>query len=180
MQKQIGEGMTHRGRQGSWQYPDAALTRAGFPEGRNASTGPGQRRRGQGPTGQDGRLTTALAWFSIGLGLVQLLVPGTVAKVSGLPAGPAIMRVLGARDMALAVGLINSRNAAIWQWAKVAGDAMDLVALGIAARTSPARKRRLAKTALLLAGMAALDVIAGNRVTRAGGAGGWPRIVTTA
>lgn len=182
MQKQISEGMRHRGRQGSWQYPDAALTRAGVPESRNGSTGTGQRRRGHAlaDTGQEGQLTTALAWFSIGLGLAQLLMPRTVAKLSGLPAGPAIMRVLGARDMTLAFGLINSRNAPAWQWARVAGDAMDLVALGIAARTDPARKPRLAKTALLLAGMAALDVIAGNRVTRASGAGGWPRTVTTA
>jgi hypothetical protein len=74
----------------------------------------------------------ALGWFSIGLGLAELVAPGALARILGLEGREGVLRTYGAREIATGVGILNSSNPEPWVWGRVAGDALDLASLGAA------------------------------------------------
>lgn len=112
----------------------------------------------------DRRLTQALGWFSVGLGLTELLAPRTVGRIIGVGDHPAILRAVGVREILSGVGLLAERSPGGWAWSRVAGDAMDLALLGAALRSPDAQPQRIAAAAGVVLGAAALDVYAGQRL----------------
>ena len=78
------------------------------------------------------KLARGLGWFSIGLGLVELLAARRVAHAVGLPGQAALVAVCGVRALATGLGLLRSAQPADWLWGRVAGDALDAVALATA------------------------------------------------
>jgi uncharacterized membrane protein len=118
---------------------------------------------------------TALGWFSIGLGVAQLLTPRTVSRMSGLGGGlgahPNMIRACGARELASGVGILSGRQTSRWLWSRVAGDAIDLALIGTAARSGGVHRRRLAWVAAAVAGITALDAVVSMRRTRDARAG---------
>lgn len=115
--------------------------------------------------GHDG-LAQALGWFSVGLGVAQLLAPRAMARAAGLPGHPGWIRAVGAREIAAGVGILGAHRPAGWLWTRVAGDAMDLAILGMAAATAGSRRRRVALAGGVVAGLAALDVLTSVRHSR--------------
>lgn len=107
------------------------------------------------------QLAKALGWFSIGLGLVQLLAPEKVSRAIGVADSPKLMRAIGARELSAGIGILSQRRPANWLWSRVAGDAMDLMLLANAARDRGNDQRRIAWAAAAVAGVTALDIIAG-------------------
>jgi len=65
-----------------------------------------------------------MGWFSVGLGLAQLLTPSLVGALTGVR-NNRLLRLYGMRHMACGVGILNSDEPAKWMWARVAGDVMD-------------------------------------------------------
>ncbi|MFC7515602.1 SRPBCC family protein [Herbaspirillum sp. GCM10030257] len=109
--------------------------------------------------GRAEQLAKALGWFSIGLGLAQLLAPRQVSRAIGVAESPTLMRAIGARELTAGVGILSQRRPANWLWSRVAGDAMDLAMLGAAARSPGTQRRRLAIAGAAVAGIAALDLL---------------------
>jgi hypothetical protein len=73
----------------------------------------------------------ALGWFSIGLGVAELLLPRQVARLTGLQGREALLMACGLREIATGVGILASRHdPAPWLRARVAGDALDLALIG--------------------------------------------------
>lgn len=146
-------------RPGYWQYPDLS------PEGEAEAAPQGRARarpRGGVRGSREQQLGTALGWISIGIGVANLLAPRAVARTAGLPDWPLLMRAMGLREIVSGVGLLRQPDNQAWRWARVAGDAMDLTLLGIAAAHPSGDRRRLASTALALASISAVDLRAGN------------------
>jgi uncharacterized membrane protein len=112
---------------------------------------------------RDERLAKALGWFSIGLGVAQLLAPRTMSRATGVSDHPFLMRAVGVREITAGVGILSQRQPAPWLWTRVAGDAMDLTMLGIAAVSPGNQRRRVAAATLAVAGVAALDVVSSVR-----------------
>lgn len=112
----------------------------------------------------DRRLTQALGWFSIGLGVTELLAPRAIGRAIGVGDHPAILRAVGVREILSGVGLLTERSPGGWAWSRVAGDAMDLALLGAALRSPNAQPQRIAAAATFVVGAAALDVYAGQRL----------------
>jgi len=82
------------------------------------------------------KLAQGLGWFSIGLGVVEVLAARRVARAVGLQGREPIVRAFGLREIANGVGILASRQArsrSAGVWSRVAGDALDLSALGMAA-----------------------------------------------
>jgi uncharacterized membrane protein len=74
-----------------------------------------------------------LGFFSIGLGLSQLLAPRWFARTIGVQPrneNETVVRLVGVRELIAAVGLLAAKNPAPWLWMRVAGDIMDLALLG--------------------------------------------------
>lgn len=113
-------------------------------------------------------LARALGWFSIGLGLAQLLAPARVAKVAGADPDPntiRLMRALGAREFLSGVGILSGQHSTAWLRARVAGDLVDLALLGRLMASDDSNRRMTTVATLAVAGVAALDVVAAQRAS---------------
>jgi uncharacterized membrane protein len=119
------------------------------------------RSHGRPQASRAEQLAKALGWFGIGLGLAQLLAPRRVSRAIGVEERPGVMRAVGVREIASGAGILSQPRPANWLWARVAGDAMDLALLGNAARSPYNRRRRIGVAVAAVAGVAALDVLAG-------------------
>jgi uncharacterized membrane protein len=104
------------------------------------------------------RIARGLGWFSVGLGLAQILAPRAVCRIAGLPQVPTFTRLCGFRELACGIGILTQCDPAPWLKARVAGDAMDLACLAAAAPMSASRGGRVSLAAAAVAGVTALDV----------------------
>jgi uncharacterized membrane protein len=112
----------------------------------------------------DRQLGQILGLFSIGLGLAELLAPRAVGRAIGVGDHPAVMRMVGVREIVTGLGLLSERAPGTWAWARVAGDAMDLALLGAATSSPDADPRRIAAATAGVLGVTALDVYSGQRL----------------
>jgi hypothetical protein len=97
-------------------------------------------------------LARPLGWFSIGLGVAELLAPRMLARASGMEGRERLVCLYGAREIVTGIGLLSATNPAPWLWARVGGDALDIATVA----TGSGTKAAVALTAL--AGVAAVDV----------------------
>lgn len=117
-------------------------------------------------------LSTALGWFSVGIGLVELLMPRSVASSAGLDGQARTLRTVrafGMRELATGAGILLRPNKPGWLWSRVAGDALDLGLLALSSRRSASNRTVLASA--LVAGITALDLLAAldqQRTARSG------------
>jgi len=105
------------------------------------------------------RFAAGIGWFSIGLGMTQLLAPEAVANFCGVSDHTALMRMLGAREVATGVGILMQQRPAGWLWGRVVGDVMDLSLLGSALLSPTAKKERTALATAMVLGVTAADLI---------------------
>ena len=113
------------------------------------------------------RLARALGWFSIGLGLAEVLVPQRVARLAGLEEDETnhrVLRGMGMREIASGLGILLQREPKPWVWGRVAGDALDLALLGSALRSEKSQKGRVVGATAAVLGVTALDVYCGTQL----------------
>ncbi|HEY0512844.1 MAG TPA: hypothetical protein VGH73_13120 [Thermoanaerobaculia bacterium] len=104
------------------------------------------------------KLARGLGWFSIGLGLTQLLAPRWLERQIGLRQDrTGLMRGLGARETMAGVGVLFSDKPTVPLWGRVAGDAMDLALLTAALKVPENEKGRLAGALGMVVGVSLLD-----------------------
>lgn len=103
------------------------------------------------------KMARGLGWFSLGLGLAQILAPRKLGRAIGVGDHPVLMRLLGLRELASGVSILTKPDPAAAVNARVAGDLMDLTLLGASLTTGGQPGRLLVATAAV-AGVAALDV----------------------
>ncbi|MDB5349682.1 MAG: cyclase/dehydrase [Planctomycetota bacterium] len=114
-------------------------------------------------------VATLLGWFSIGLGLTEIVAPREFARfigVRGDRTNRTIVRLVGLRELAAGVGILSRRRPVGWLWARVAGDAMDLALLGKALASPRNEKDRVSAATAAVVGITALDLYASVRQTR--------------
>jgi uncharacterized membrane protein len=106
-------------------------------------------------------LTSFLGWFSVGLGAAELLAPGVVARVIGVDEDDnrGLLRAFGIRELIAGAGILTRPRPTYWMWNRVLGDAIDLAALGRAARSPENNRAKLTVATLAVLGVTALDVI---------------------
>ena len=75
-------------------------------------------------------LARRLGWFSIGLGVVQLVAPQQVARFIGMPGSDGLVRACGLREIATGVGILLADDPKPWIYGRIGGDALDLAGLG--------------------------------------------------
>jgi uncharacterized membrane protein len=128
--------------QPSRQRPGAALRRedARLASTRRSAANPAHARTLE-------RRAVGLGWFSIGLGLADLLAPRQVARLIGADEEDATTRAVlmgvGVRELACGLGLLSKSQPALWSWARLAGDAMDLALLGYVWSTNPVSREQM-------------------------------------
>lgn len=112
-------------------------------------------------------LARCLGWFSIGLGLAQILAPKQMARLTGVE-HPNLLKLFGLREIATGIGILNSAQPATWMWGRVVGDIADLATIGEGALTGSDEDRtRAIAAAAAVAGVLTLDVIAASELSAA-------------
>src|SRR3954468_18212657 len=116
---------------------------------------------------EKGPVTNFLGWFSVGLGLAELLAPDFVARLIGIDEErhERLLRAYGVREIAAGVGILTRPKPTYWLWNRVIGDAIDLASLGKAMRAPENNKTRLTGAALAVVGVMALDIICSISLT---------------
>lgn len=74
-------------------------------------------------------LARNLGWFSIGLGALEVAAPHRFSRTLGWRDSETTITLYGLREIATGVALLSARDPAPFVWARVAGDALDLVSL---------------------------------------------------
>lgn len=116
----------------------------------------------------DERLANALGWFSIGLGVAEVIAPGGLARLIGIDDDArtrAILRGYGLRELAAGAGILATERPAGWLWSRVAGDMLDLSSLGKAMASSDNDRIRLSVAVAAVAGVTALDVLCAQQLS---------------
>jgi hypothetical protein len=113
------------------------------------------------------KVAGGLGWFSIGLGLTELLAPRELARSIGAPARTQLIRAMGLREIMAGLGILLGRNTRVWVQSRVAGDMIDLALLGAAYRARRAKRANLAVATAAVAGVTALDVLCAARLAQA-------------
>jgi hypothetical protein len=111
------------------------------------------------------RIAKGLGWFSIGLGLTELLAPRWLARAIGAcDDNTKLMRAFGLREIAAGVAILGTERPTKGLWARVAGDALDIGALLIALGNS-FQKGRVAAALGAVVGVTALDAVCARRLS---------------
>jgi hypothetical protein len=109
------------------------------------------------------RLARGLGWFSIGLGLAELLAPRRFTAFLGMRGREPLVRAFGAREIASGIlSLSIDKQAGLW--ARVAGDAVDLLTLYQAHRPGHRKRANVVIAMTVVGGIAALDLLAARGV----------------
>ena len=122
----------------------------------------------------DERLANGLGWFSVGLGLAELVAPDAVAKFIGLgneEDNRALLRFYGVRELTAGIGILSQPRPATWVWSRVAGDLMDLASLGNAMSSNRNDRGRLATATAAVVGVTALDLLCAQNLSQKPGTG---------
>ncbi len=118
--------------------------------------------------GAHGKVTNGLAWFSIGLGLAEVVAPGGMADLIGVRNNKRtrnMLRTYGLREMAAGIGILSQPRAAGWLWGRVAGDLVDLASLGSALKSTRSNRTRVAVATAAVAGVTALDLYCSKQLS---------------
>lgn len=112
----------------------------------------------------------ALGYASVGIAAAEVSGQGAVERdLLGIDEQPELMHALGAREAASGAVILSQHRItptlAAGLWSRVAGDAIDLALLGLAAPRSR-RPGGLAAATLMVAGITVLDLICAVRIQR--------------
>lgn len=133
-------------------------------ERRSGATGIAVAREHDFRGGAPQKVAEALGWFSIGLGLTEIVAPRALSKWIGVPRRTTVMRLMGLREVAAGVGILTTRQKADWLWARVGGDMIDLVALARASRSRHSKPERVGVAVAAVAGVTALDAVCARQL----------------
>ena len=81
------------------------------------------------PNTQAQSLARALGWFSIALGVAELVAPGTIKRNVGTPGPKGVVQGYGLREIVTGIGILTSPKPVGMVWGRVAGDLLDVATL---------------------------------------------------
>lgn len=108
-------------------------------------------------------MARGLGWFSIGLGLAEILMPRAMARGLNMQGREQLLLLYGLREIATGIGLLVASRRTPWMWGRVAGDALDIATL--ASSMQPGRRLGPAIGLAAVAGVTAVDVANATALT---------------
>lgn len=119
-----------------------------------------------GPSSLGGadQLARALGWFSIGLGLAELIAPSRITRALGLEGKETLVRAYGVREIGHGV-LSLSPDKQVGLWSRVAGDMLDIATLLPALHDGNPKRDNAGVALALVVGITALDLVGAQGLT---------------
>jgi hypothetical protein len=111
------------------------------------------------------RVARGLGWFSLALGVTELVAPGKLGKALGLEGHENLLRAYGGREIGAGMWALSDTPApAIWS--RVAGDIVDLATLAVGFQKADDDQRRNNLIALAaVAGITVVDLLTALSLT---------------
>jgi len=115
---------------------------------------------------QDNKAARSLGWASLAIGLAEIAAPKKLEQAMGISNGQnsGVMRVLGVREIMHGVDILTHNDPTPGVVSRVAGDVLDGVLLGYAAKNSR-RPKTFALITVMVLGIVALDLLFAKRLT---------------
>jgi hypothetical protein len=113
------------------------------------------------------KMAKGLGWFSIGLGLTELVAPRWLGRTIGVGERTTLLRAMGAREVVTGVGVLSQRRPALGMWGRVAGDLLDMGLLVAALRSDYSQKGRVAGATGMVLGVGLLDLLCARQLQSA-------------
>lgn len=112
------------------------------------------------------RTARNLGWFSIGLGLAEIIAPGKLTRPLGLEGKENLLRAYGVREIDAGIGALSDTPAPA-MWSRVVGDVVDLGTLALGYRNGSDEQRKYAAYAIAaVAGITLIDLITASTLSR--------------
>jgi len=110
------------------------------------------------------KVARGLGWFSIGLGLTEVVAGRQLGRVLGMEDKGWLFRALGVREVATGVAILAMDQPRAGVWARVAGDALDLAVLGSGFTEENPQQENLTVAFATVAGITAVDYWCARRL----------------
>ncbi|MBX9932440.1 MAG: hypothetical protein K2Y56_13010 [Methylobacterium sp.] len=121
-------------------------------------------RSGPSSRGIPDSIAKGLGWFSLGLGLTELLAPRRITSALGMEGKEALVRAYGAREIGSGI-LSLSIDKKLGLWSRVAGDGLDIATVMTALRPNNPKRDNVVIALALLLGITAIDLIDAQATT---------------
>lgn len=121
-------------------------------------------RSGPSSLSSSDRLARNLGWFSIGLGIVELLAAEKITRTLGMRGNENLVRAFGVREITSGFMTLSVEKQAGLA-SRIAGDALDIATLAAAMRPGNYKRDNAALALLMVVGVTFLDIIAAGATT---------------
>src|SRR3954467_8982264 len=120
---------------------------------------------------QDDQLAIArgLGWFSIGLGVTELVAPEALARWLGMRGNELLLQTYGAREVGTGIGILASNDPTAWLWGRVGGDLLDIATLARGFQDDNAKKRNVGLALAAVLGVTVLDAACASALSSRNG-----------
>ncbi|GGE52420.1 hypothetical protein GCM10007276_31780 [Agaricicola taiwanensis] len=119
---------------------------------------------GHSSLGASDRLARGLGWFSIALGVAELVAPHRLADMLGMQGKESLIRAYGVREIGAGI-LTLSVDKQLGLWSRVAGDGLDAATLIAAAGEDNPKRDNVGLALAVVLGIGLLDLICAQAVT---------------
>ena len=109
------------------------------------------------------QVANGLGWFSIALGLTEVIAAEPLGKALGIKS-TTLIRAFGVRELVAGIGILTQQRKGPWVWARIAGDALDAAVLGAALSSKNPKRGNAALAIAAVAPVIALDLFCGQRL----------------
>jgi hypothetical protein len=110
------------------------------------------------------RMAKALGWFSIALGLTELIAAKRITRALGMEGKETLVRAYGVRELGHGISSL-SPDKHVGLWSRVAGDGLDIATLMTAMRHDNPKRDNVAFALAAVLGVTLLDIIGAQGVT---------------
>src|SRR4051794_11269019 len=104
-------------------------------------------------------LARGLGWFSIALGIAEVVAPHSLARWFGMRGSEPVLQTYGLREIGTGIGILASNDPSGWVWGRVAGDGLDIVTLAEGLTRPGSNKSNIGIALAAVAGVTALDTL---------------------
>jgi hypothetical protein len=119
-------------------------------------------------------LAQGLGWFSIGLGVAELVAPEQLARFLGMEEHTQLIRAYGAREIATGLGILTQEDPTPWMWGRVGGDVLDLGTLAFGLSRDNPQRGNVGMAVAAVAGVTALDIVCAQKLSAERDRSTWP------
>jgi hypothetical protein len=106
-----------------------------------------------------------LGWFSLALGVTELVAPRLLARWLGMPGSETLLQTYGVREIGTGIGILASNDPAAWVWGRVGGDAVDIATLASGLNNDNPKKGNVGVALAGVLGVTLLDAVCASALS---------------